>query len=1012
MKRKLIIAMAIVLFMLTIVNTFKTITAKNTVLQNNDGHGHVVDVDDEIIQLNGRWEFYPNQLIDPADEDFSQYDGIKQYVDVPNAWHLNEKSPGVETVLGTYRLNLHVKQDDQYGLRINSIKSSSKLFVNGRELYASGNPDPANYRAFEKKYAAFFDSENKQIEIVIHVASKPYRTAGIVQSIEFGQKEKIELLQKRSIALDHLLVGGYFLLGFYYVLQYLYRRSDISRLFFSLFCMLQGFYWMTLNEKSILLLLPSVDINMLSKLQMILIHSSVLSFLWFIYTYFEKYVNKKVVHVLTYILISSGIFYGTPYVISSLFGKYFDSGQLPYGSILLMLVSVLASAYIYIIYILVKLMLKRIEGSEYIFLIISSFVSCGVLLGSHLLFSLDLGNKPVILFFILAGSFSMLMGHRIRVTYEEIERLSEDLQTYSQLQDRILIKTSQELKDPLATTTEISKRLMEGQEGNLNLTQQEEVALIHLFSRHMSDIVEDLSRISNVRAETIRMNVKPVSIQVLNNVLKEFLLLKKIPDEVVIQNQIDENLPLVYVDEHHFKEIIYHLLSNAIQFTTAGEIKISAELIENQICITIEDEGIGIPQEEWDKIFLAFYQVNPLENDGAGIGLVLAKRLVERMGGRISVQSTVGQGSRFTFSVPIAANQQAVVKPLSTDTDDMIDASLMESSEAKQVILIVDDNKGQLNSIREAVESLGCTVYFVDNMPDALEYIAGNQVDLLILNLIHSNLSGFQLCKTIRSQYHMTELPIVVLAEGGRLTEVRIMLEIGVNDIIRKPIDLVEFRSKVESLLTMKKSAEKALHTELSYFYGQITPHFLYNTLNSIIALSYSDIENTREALVNLSVYFRAKLDFYKGDTFVPLDEELELVYAYLSIEKIRYGDRLNIHYEIDEEIELLLPSVTIQPIVENAVQHGISKQLKGGDIWLKIYRQNHQIIIRVEDNGTGIEQAKLEQLRNGDSDGIGYMNMYKKIKLMKNAKLSIESTEGQGTIIEIVIADGNKRLH
>src|SRR5699024_2355560 len=104
MKRKLIIAMAIVLFMLTIVNTFKTITAKNTVLQNNDGHGHVVDVDDEIIQLNGRWEFYPNQLIDPADEDFSQYDGIKQYVDVPNTWHLNEKSPGVETVLGTYRL--------------------------------------------------------------------------------------------------------------------------------------------------------------------------------------------------------------------------------------------------------------------------------------------------------------------------------------------------------------------------------------------------------------------------------------------------------------------------------------------------------------------------------------------------------------------------------------------------------------------------------------------------------------------------------------------------------------------------------------------------------------------------------------------------------------------------------------------------------------------------------------------------------------------------------------------
>src|SRR5690606_30781443 len=106
------------------------------------------------------------------------------------------------------------------------------------------------------------------------------------------------------------------------------------------------------------------------------------------------------------------------------------------------------------------------------------------------------------------------------------------------------------------------------------------------------------------------------------------------------------------------------------------------------------------------------------------------------------------------------------------------------------------------------------------------------------------------------------------------------------------------------------------------YYYAQITPHFLYNTLNTIIGLSYIDQEQTREALEHLATYFRTKLNFKKQRSFITLEEEVELVKAYLAIEKMRFEERLLIEYNIDETIKICIPTMTLQPLVENAVQH------------------------------------------------------------------------------------------
>ncbi|QNK89163.1 histidine kinase [Sporosarcina sp. resist] len=223
---------------------------------------------------------------------------------------------------------------------------------------------------------------------------------------------------------------------------------------------------------------------------------------------------------------------------------------------------------------------------------------------------------------------------------------------------------------------------------------------------------------------------------------------------------------------------------------------------------------------------------------------------------------------------------------------------------------------------------------------------------------------------------------------------------------MQKPVNMEELKVRIESLLLMKKSAQDAVHNELNYSYAQIKPHFLYNTLNTIIGLSYSDEERTREALGHLATYFRAKLNFRNKRSLVPLEDEIELVLAYLAIEQIRFGEKLHIEYDIDNTIETYIPSMTLQPLVENAVQHGISKNKDGGILRLTIERELQNVKITIEDNGIGISEAKQQELLSNKNGGLGFTNPFNKLSLVKGTSFQLKSKVGKGTKITIRIPE------
>jgi two-component system LytT family sensor kinase len=199
------------------------------------------------------------------------------------------------------------------------------------------------------------------------------------------------------------------------------------------------------------------------------------------------------------------------------------------------------------------------------------------------------------------------------------------------------------------------------------------------------------------------------------------------------------------------------------------------------------------------------------------------------------------------------------------------------------------------------------------------------------------------------------------------------------------------------------------LQARLEALSSQINPHFLFNTLNSISTLIRTNPEQARTMLGRLSRILRRRLR--NQDHFSPLRDELEFIEDYLSIELVRFGDKLKVVKNIDPGVlDVLVPSMLLQPLVENSIRHGIGGKVEGGTVTLRARRQGDRLQIEVEDDGAGIPEAELSGILN---KGIGVSNVKERLKVLYNQdyRMLIDSHPGRGTRIEIEVPETQSRL-
>jgi two-component system LytT family sensor kinase len=200
--------------------------------------------------------------------------------------------------------------------------------------------------------------------------------------------------------------------------------------------------------------------------------------------------------------------------------------------------------------------------------------------------------------------------------------------------------------------------------------------------------------------------------------------------------------------------------------------------------------------------------------------------------------------------------------------------------------------------------------------------------------------------------------------------------------------------SRYEKLLEQQQM--RLNEARLAALSSQINPHFLFNTLNSVASLIRQDPEQARQVVYKLSKILRRLLR--KQDNMVPLREELSFIDDYLAIEMVRFGDKLHFVKEVEAGcMDMLVPSMLLQPLVENSIRHGLASKVAGGTIRVRGVKSGPRLQIFVEDDGVGIPEAKLARLFE---NGIGVNNVNERLKVLygDNYKMWIDSRPSEGT--------------
>ena len=203
--------------------------------------------------------------------------------------------------------------------------------------------------------------------------------------------------------------------------------------------------------------------------------------------------------------------------------------------------------------------------------------------------------------------------------------------------------------------------------------------------------------------------------------------------------------------------------------------------------------------------------------------------------------------------------------------------------------------------------------------------------------------------------------------------------------------------------MKLEQQARLLLQARMEALQSQINPHFLFNTLNSVASLVRRDPDSAREMIVKLGNILRRLLR--KGDSFVPLREEFEFLDDYLDIEVARFGrDKLKVVKELEPaSLDHLVPSMILQPLVENAVKHGFASKVDGGSIYIRSRCADHRIVIEVEDDGVGMSEAGASA---SSGTGIGMVNVTERLQVVYGdaAEITIESQPGSGTLVRLVL--------
>ncbi len=956
------------------------------------------------VQLNGEWELYDGQLLSPADFHGSgtQKPELTGYVNLTSSRTLDGKdTPKSPKGIRTYRLVMKVNPSRQvFGLSVDNVKMSNRVYVNGVVQGQSGNPAEENkgYAPLNCAYDSYFQTEGNQVEILLQVANFDYPFSGTQYKVDFGLQKDIGLMSTTTTAIE--LAGALLnlLFGIFYLGIYSIRKKDKSFLYFSIQFFVLSIMVLVNGEKLILLLLPGLSFELLAKLQLFTVVLITMLMPMIAVEVHENLLSAKMIRTATVI--------GVAYLLFCLLAPYSVYVNL-HGVRDVVTTGILIFIIIQLITASTKENYGTLGKRGTIMFVCSTACLCICLVNNFLYAFCYVHTKMI--GSVAACGFTIItaltVGYRFVLMYENMEKMDK-------VKDEFIAKTSYELKAPLYGIINIAETMIKENSDALNEKSLKDIIITKNIALRLSGIVNDTLDVTLLRNGQLKLSLSVIDIKVCINLIMESAKYIIQNREITIFSSITESW-LVKADENRVRQILYNLINYFVQKMSSGIIRMSAEKKNHMVYLTVESTGYEVLKEQVEE--LKPYETLTVES--GGLELYITRQLVELMGGTICLDvSEIGGGNRFIFSLPCAGEDTNLpVLESQEDMNHFIAQPSLTYPEAEYntkheiTILIVDDEVFNIQSALNIFRREGYNVLIAYSGEDALKKVENEKIDLILLDVMMPGISGIDVCRKIRKKYSVIELPILISTVKNMDYNLFLGFEAGANDFITKPFEEEEIIARTKTLIEMKKAMENAVKNELAFLQAQIKPHFLYNAINTMISFCYTDSEKAAKLLTNFSKYLRLTFDVDNHSMMIPLSRELEMIAAYVEIEKARFGDKINIEYHIDEALMgEIIPQLSIQPLVENAIKHGLCKKEKGGRIFVTVVKREGVITITVRDTGVGMSAEKLQALKNPEvkNEGIGFSNISKRIRKLHNAHMEIESTEGVGTTVTITVKD------
>ncbi|WP_244213833.1 hybrid sensor histidine kinase/response regulator [Paenibacillus barcinonensis] len=991
-----------------------------------------------VMYLNGEWELYPNELL-TSQQLADQGEGAKgSVVQVPGDWRNILKPDGGDSLgYATYRLRILIDPlQEPVAFWFKSIASSSEIELNGETVSVRGSvsADAYNYVPRNIPFTPVFDQEGTTvIEVLVRVANydSPY-SGGITKSVRFGSQNAIDYVHWYSIGFQLAIFLVLLLHGMYAFILYTFNPQERSLLVAGILTLSVGIgvmaghdnvfmLWFPINYtwgikiRLICLFLQNACIVLLfQRLAGIKAHPRWLQWYGAVLVAYIAVIVAMPIHILYSML---------HYKLLSVF--FVVTG-------------------LWLLYIIGSMIFRNQGDRDIIFLLLTA----GGILSNLFWSSFETSANgttvyyPIDIVFAITGFSAYWFKKYFRNARENME-LNQALQKGDKIKDQFLANTSHELRTPLHGIINIAHNVVNREKNKLDARSVEDMELLITIGRRMSHLLSDLLDV--VRLKEHRITLQPAAVSVQSAVPGIMAMLSYMIERkpVQLQMHIEDGFPQVLADEKRLVQIMYNLLHNALKHTAEGAITVSAELRDGHALIHVADTGTGMDVATQERIFLPYEQGSYDERDsqGIGLGLNICKQLVELHGGSLSVRSVPGEGSVFSFDLPLAQSiDQEAASPLGSQlaaawdqgtadiTEETLNAFLLQHAASdrtefavaedvpsllpagKSFILAVDDDPVNLEVLVSILSNEPCLITTARSGQEALELLNTRQWDLMITDVMMPYMSGYELTRKVREQYSMSELPVLLLTARSQPPDIYTGFASGANDYITKPVDAVELKYRIRALTMLNKSIQERLRMEAAYLQAQIQPHFLFNTLNSLMVLSDIDTEHMRKLGEAFSSYLRISFNYLNTGELVKLSHELELVEAYLFIEKTRFEDRLSVMLDIEPGLQLRLPPLSIQPLVENAVKHGLLSRHAGGTICLTISRGQGYTRIEVKDNGKGMspeQVAALQEASWNSKGGIGIANTNRRLLQRYGRGLTIVSELGEGTMVSFDVPDG-----